>query len=61
MLGFHKRTRSLIPVMSLEKYDEKTILVVEDEEEQDVDTEIETPRNLPRQLTLIFVIFFAEA
>lgn len=61
MLGFHRRTRSLIPVKDLAKYD-KIALV--DEEEVEGGEEV-MPEPLVKadrkQLTLVYVIFLAEA
>jgi len=70
MLGFHKRTRSLIPVKELAKYD---VLPVEEElygyeseseeelEKQSTDATDLTTSSRRRQLLLVYVIFFAEA
>ena len=70
MLGFHKRTRSLIPVKELAKYD---VLPVEEElygyeseseeetERQSTDVTDLTSSKRGRQLLLVYVIFFAEA
>jgi len=71
MLGFHKRTRSLIPVKELAKYD---VVPVEeqlygheigcesDEElEQQKDASDLTARSRRRQLWLVYLVFFAEA
>jgi hypothetical protein len=70
MLGFHKRTRSLIPVKELAKYD---VLSVEEElygyesesqeemEKQSTDATDLTTSSRRRQLLLVYVIFFAEA
>ncbi|KAF2836266.1 MFS general substrate transporter [Patellaria atrata CBS 101060] len=61
MLGFHRRTRSLIPVKDLGKYDKVPIVVDEDEVEdiEDLEMAIEAPKK--SQLTLIYIIFLAEA
>lgn len=69
MFGFHKRSRSLIPVSELEK-SEKEMLLTEEEiyiEEEEQDTEIEaeevdfqTPAQR-RNLTMIYLLFLAEA
>jgi hypothetical protein len=63
MLGFHRRTRSLIPVKDLGKYDQ--VAMVEEEEQSDVGEEMEAPectdRSQTRQLLLVYLIFFAEA
>jgi hypothetical protein len=68
MLGFHRRTRSLIPVKDLAKYDK---LQMQDEDEmelqiQDSEGEFDiaskaTSKRRHRQMTLIYVIFLAEA
>jgi len=65
MFGFHRRTRSLIPVKDLGKYD-RVELSEDEEEEQEQEAEyemaVEAPVNMKqRQLTLIYVIFLAEA
>ena len=69
MLGFHRRTRSLIPVKDLAKYDRVPL----NEHEEDVDIEDSDSDTLvdeeseasdkarSRQLTLIYVVFLAEA
>jgi hypothetical protein len=66
MLGFHRRTRSLIPVKDLGKYDK----VAEEEEEEDqyADEEIEshsapdqTDMSQRTQLILVYLVFVAEA
>lgn len=64
MLGFHRRTRSLIPVKDLAKYD-KVALVDETEAEEDgyeldIAPEPQT-KDRRRQLALVYVIFLAEA
>lgn len=68
MLGFHRRTRSLIPVKDLAKYD--TVPLNEHEEEEvdmeDSDTLVDgeseaSDKARSRQLTLIYVVFLAEA
>ena len=66
MLGFHRRTRSLIPVKDLGKYDK--VAMVEEEEELDVEEEMEM-HNAPdgadksrrSQLMLVYLICLAEA
>lgn len=66
MLGFHRRTRSLIPVKDLGKYDK--VAMVEEEEELYVEEEMEM-HNAPdgadksrwSQLMLVYLIFLAEA
>lgn len=66
MLGFHRRTRSLIPVKDLAKYDK----VAEEEEEEEMSEDGETlvdevseaaEKTRGRQLVLIYVVFLAEA
>jgi hypothetical protein len=70
MLGFHRRTRSLIPVKELAKYDvvphEEEVYGYESEneeeaEEQDTDASAPTAQAQRRQLLLVYLIFFAEA
>ncbi|KAF1932051.1 MFS general substrate transporter [Didymella exigua CBS 183.55] len=70
MLGFHKRTRSLIPVKELAKYD---VVPVEEElygygseseeelEKQSTDATDSTTLTRQRQLLLVYLVFFAEA
>ena len=65
MLGFHRRTRSLIPVKDLAKYDKVPMI---DEEELEVEVEMDegeledaTSKARQRQLILVFVVFLAEA
>lgn len=64
MLGFHRRTRSLIPVKDLAKYD--TVPVTEDDE-LDLETQIhdgsfsvDKPRQR-RQLLIVYLVFLSEA
>lgn len=64
MLGFHRRTRSLIPVKDLGKYDK--VEAIEEElgldDEADCEMGIEAPaKTHQKQLTLIYIIFLAEA
>lgn len=66
MLGFHRRTRSLIPVKDLGKYDK--VAMVEEEEEEEEEFEQETESTLDGsdmsqrgQLVLVYLVFFAEA
>jgi hypothetical protein len=70
MLGFHKRTRSLIPVKELAKYDvvpvEEELYGYESESEEELEKQstdatdmTATPRR--RQLLLVYLVFFAEA
>ena len=66
MLGFHRRTRSLIPVKDLAKY-EKVALIEEvevEDDETDVDVHVTPEATIKarrRQLALVYVIFLAEA
>ncbi|KAF2132604.1 MFS general substrate transporter [Dothidotthia symphoricarpi CBS 119687] len=67
MLGFHRRTRSLIPVKDLGKYD-LVSLEEEDEEQYEGGELIEvcgasdaTNKSRSRQLMLVYLVFFAEA
>lgn len=65
MLGFHRRTRSLIPVKDLAKYDK--VCIVEEEEDEDLFTgDGACAQDLPstrraRQLILVYMVFLAEA
>ncbi|KAF1839914.1 MFS general substrate transporter [Cucurbitaria berberidis CBS 394.84] len=66
MLGFHRRTRSLIPVKDLAKYDK--VSLVEDEEEWYDEEEMEVAsapdavdRSRQRQMMLVYLVFLAEA
>lgn len=70
MLGFHKRTRSLIPVKELAKYDvvphEEETYGYESEseeelEEQNTHASALTAQERRRQLLLVYLVFFAEA
>lgn len=65
MFGFHRRTRSLIPVKDLGKYEKVSAIENEEmmmEEEDDYDTETtESTGTNHTQLTWIYVIFLAEA
>lgn len=70
MLGFHKRTRSLIPVKELAKYD---VVPLEEEmddyfderegelEKQGTEAPDPTTQSQRRQLLLVYLVFFAEA
>lgn len=67
MLGFHRRTRSLIPVKDLGKYDIVST-IEEEEEERDVEEETESQdvsdgedRARRAQLMLVYFVFLAEA
>lgn len=67
MLGFHRRTRSLIPVKDLAKYDK----LMQDEDEMDMGLEVQegefdvtskaAVKSRHRQMFLIYVVFLAEA
>jgi hypothetical protein len=64
MLGFHRRTRSLIPVKELGKYDElpaqeEDLYVAEEEQSCNI-TEVED-RSRSKQLLLVYLVFLAEA
>ncbi|KAK1914831.1 hypothetical protein P3342_010820 [Pyrenophora teres f. teres] len=68
MLGFHRRTRSLIPVKDLGKYDIVATIEEEDEDELDMEEETETEdapdgedRARRAQLMLVYFVFLAEA
>lgn len=66
MLGFHRRTRSLIPVKDLGKYDKVAMVEEEEEEEEEVEEEMENTldgANMSQrgQLILVYLVFFAEA
>lgn len=67
MLGFHRRTRSLIPVKDLAKYD---LVSIEEEDEEQYDggevadfcsASEATNKSRSRQLMLVYLVFFAEA
>ncbi|KAL5121380.1 hypothetical protein ACEQ8H_000848 [Pleosporales sp. CAS-2024a] len=69
MLGFHRRTRSLIPVEELGKYD-KVPVQEEEEEEEELYVEEDAERydgmdgqdkSRGRQLMLVYFVFLAEA
>jgi hypothetical protein len=66
MLGFHRRTRSLIPVKDLGKYDK--VAMAEEEEERDGEEEMDmqsapdgADKSRRSQLMLVYLIFLAEA
>jgi hypothetical protein len=73
MLGFHRRTRSLIPVKDLAKYDVVPVEDKYDEEEENelfaddqdraLDDEAAEGANKARQrqLLLVYIVVFAEA
>ena len=66
MLGFHRRTRSLIPVKDLAKYDK--VSSIEEEEDRYAEEEMEihdaidaTDKPRQRQMMLVYLVFLAEA
>ncbi|KAI9819559.1 MAG: hypothetical protein M1827_007009 [Pycnora praestabilis] len=61
MFGFHQRTRSLIPVRDLAKYDTKVVGEMDGGGEDNYDAENATPTASRRQLTVIYILFLAEA
>lgn len=67
MLGFHRRTRSLIPVKELGKYDkvpleEQEDVYVEEEELECYNNELDGKDGArSRQLVLVYLVFLAEA
>lgn len=68
MLGFHRRTRSLIPVGDLARYDKPEVKVEFEEvcdEEEDAGYDIEMSqveeKQRQRRLMIVYVILFAEA
>jgi hypothetical protein len=68
MLGFHRRTRSLIPVKDLGRYDKVAMAEEQEEEEQYSEEEMEihsVPDGADRlrqtQLLLVYLVFAAEA
>ncbi|KAJ9646521.1 hypothetical protein H2199_002570 [Coniosporium tulheliwenetii] len=61
MLGFHRRQRSLIPVKDLAKYDKLPVVWEEEEEETDCKMSLDAPEAGQKQLTLIYIVFLAEA
>jgi hypothetical protein len=70
MLGFHRRTRSLIPVKELVKYDvvsldEEEMYGYESDEEEEMEKETDASdgraSDKRRMLVLVYLIFFAEA
>ena len=72
MLGFHRRTRSLIPVKELAKYDvvsvEEEIYMYESEsdgeeemEKRSTDASDSSIHSQRKQLLLVYLVFFAEA
>lgn len=75
MLGFHRRTRSLIPVKDLAQYDKVPVVEEEEEEEEKEQDELFTDEdayahgmcdsssstNRTRQLMLVYFVFLAEA
>lgn len=65
MLGFHRRTRSLIPVKELGKYDkvpQQEEAYVEEEEVESYDSVTDAGNKArTRQLMLVYLVFLAEA
>jgi hypothetical protein len=66
MLGFHRRTRSLIPVKDLGKYDkvsmEEEELYAEEEVELESCSALDAKdKSRSRQLMLVYLVFLAEA
>jgi hypothetical protein len=67
MLGFHRRTRSLIPVKELGRYDkvpmqEEELYVDEEEvEKEKYDVTDGQDKTRGRQLMLVYLVFLAEA
>lgn len=65
MLGFHRRTRSLIPVKELGKYDkvpQQEEVYVEEEEVGSYDSVTDAGnKSRTRQLMLVYLVFLAEA
>jgi len=64
MLGFHRRTRSLIPVKELAKYDRVPLIEETEAGEDELDADIipvAMIKDRRMQLTLVYVIFLVEA
>ena len=64
MLGFHKRTRSLIPVKDLAKYDRVSAADAElhtEEERHSPPVSNDANRSRSKQLILVYLIVVAEA
>jgi hypothetical protein len=64
MLGFHRRTRSLIPVKELGKYDKVPIAEqasYAEEETESYNVSAELDKSWSRQLMLVYLVFLAEA
>ncbi|EAT77476.1 hypothetical protein HBH56_212670 [Parastagonospora nodorum] len=66
MLGFHRRTRSLIPVKELGKYDKVPAQELEEElyaeeEADNFDIASGQDKSRSRQLMLVYIVFLAEA
>ncbi|KAF2831570.1 MFS general substrate transporter [Ophiobolus disseminans] len=63
MLGFHRRTRSLIPVKELGKYDKVPLqeAVYAEEEADRYDGVVGGDKSRSRQLMLVYLVFLAEA
>lgn len=58
MLGLHRRTRSLIPVKDLGKY-EKLEVISQEEELEEVSFDEKKPKS--KQLTMVYLIYMVEA
>ena len=63
MLGFHRRTRSLIPVKELGRYDKVPVQeeVYAEEEEERYDGIDGGDKSRSSQLMLVYLVFLAEA
>jgi hypothetical protein len=68
MLGFHRRTRSLIPVKDLGKYDKIQMREEYYDEEEEDEEGVESysapdakDTSRTRQLMLVYLVFLAEA
>lgn len=64
MLGFHRRTRSLIPVKELGKYDKVPLQeedVYAEAEAESYDGTAGADKSRSRQLMLVYLVFLAEA
>jgi len=64
MLGFHRRTRSLIPVKDLAKYDKVPQIEITEVGDEELDMDVMPSGNgkeHARQLTLVYIMLLAEA
>lgn len=64
MLGFHRRTRSLIPVKDLAKYDKVPQIEITQVGDEELDMDVLPAGNGKenmRQLTLVYIMLLAEA